>query len=92
MFAVIILIDETETAIDGRDVEGVQQMPLGSAEVVGETMKQEAVGDIVKLIIATPETLVSRLQEVFVLIDHAQTENALHGDDELRLQHSINLI
>ena len=87
MLPIIILIDEAKTSIDCRDVEGINQVPLGRTEVVRETAQQKAVRDIVEVKISATETLVAWLQQLFVLIDHAQPEIPLHGDDELGLQH-----
>ena len=58
-------------------------MPFRSAEVVGFPVEQDAVGNIVKVIIATTDALIARLQQVFMLIDHAETEHTVHCDDEL---------
>ena len=42
-----------------------------------------AVGGIVEMIIAATDALIARLQQVFMLIDHAETEHTVHCDDEL---------
>jgi hypothetical protein len=36
------------------------------------------------MIIATTNALVTRLQQVLVLVNHAETENTVHGNDKLR--------
>jgi hypothetical protein len=59
-------------------------MPFRSAEVVGFPVKKDAVGSIVKVIIAATDALIARLQQVFMLIDHAETKYAVHCDDKLR--------
>ena len=61
----------------------IEQMPLGTAKVVGFPVEQDAVGGIVEMIIAATDALIARFQQVFMLIDHAETKHAIHCDDEL---------
>ena len=58
-------------------------MPFRSAEVVGFPVEQDAVGGVIEMIIAATDALIARLQQVFMLIDHAETEHTVHCDDEL---------
>ena len=65
-------------------------MPFRSAEVVGFPVKQDAVGGVIEMIIAATDALIARLQQVFMLIDHAETEHTVHCDDELGECHTFN--
>ena len=67
-------------------------MPLGTAKVVGFPVEQNAVGGIVEMVIAATDALVTGLQQVFMLIDHAETKIAVHCDDELGECHTFNLL
>ena len=58
-------------------------MPFRSAEVVGFPVEQDAVGGVIEMIIAATDALIARLQQVFMLIDHAETEHTVHCDVEL---------
>ena len=66
-------------------------MPLGFAEVVRGTVKDNTIGGIVKVIVATADTLVARLQQVLMLVNHAKTEVAIHRDYELGECHTYHL-
>ena len=64
-------------------------MPLGTAKVVGFPVEQDAVGGIVKVIIPTADALIARLQQVFMLVDHAEAEMAVEGYDEFGECHLV---
>jgi hypothetical protein len=59
-------------------------MPFGTAKVVGFPVEYDTVGNKVKAVIPTADTLVARLQQVFVLMHHTQAEHPILGDDKLR--------
>jgi hypothetical protein len=80
---VIVNIDKAEALIDRGHLQPFKQMPLWFAEIIGATVEDDTVGYEIKIIIAAADTLVARLQQVFMLTDHAKTENAVHGDDKL---------
>ena len=90
METVIIRIDDLHTSIGGRNLRCFQQMPLGTAKVVGLPIEKDAVGSIVEMILAATDALIARLQQVFMLIDHAETEYTVHCDDELGECHTFN--
>ena len=60
---------------------------LESEEIFDE---KNAVGSIVEMIIAATDALIARLQQVFMLIDHAETKMTVHYDDELGECHTFN--
>ena len=62
MKAVIIFIDNTHAPIGRWYFQNLQQMPLGTAEVVGFPVKDDTVGNKVKVVIPATDTLVSCLQ------------------------------
>ena len=82
--AIVIHIHEAQSLIHGGHFQRVEQMPLRFAEIVGATVQDDAVRHIVECIVPATDTLISGLQQVFMLIDHAETEHAIHGDDKLR--------
>jgi hypothetical protein len=45
-------------------------------------------GSVVKVIVSPTDALVTRLQQVLMLINHPKAEVAIHCDDELRKCHS----
>ena len=80
---IIILIDYAKATIGRRDFQRIQEMPLGASEVVGLPFKDDAIGNEVEGIIATTNALIARLQQMFMLVDHAKAEVAFHCDDKL---------
>ena len=82
--AVIVLIDDAHAAIGRRNLQNLQQMPFRFAKVIGFSVKDDAVGNEVKVIVAATDTLVAWLQQMFMLVDHAKTEIAVHCNYKLR--------
>jgi hypothetical protein len=64
-------------------------MPFGTAKVIGFPVEKDAVGGIVKVIIAATDALISRFQQVFMLIDHAKAKVAIHCYYELWESHIL---
>jgi len=64
-------------------------MPLGTAKVLGFPVKDDAVGNKVEVIVAATDALVTRLQQVLMLVYHSQSEGAIHADYELGQIHLI---
>jgi hypothetical protein len=58
-------------------------MPLGFAEIVGATVKDDTVRNEIERIVTAADTLITGLQQVFMLVDHAETEHSIHRDDKL---------
>ena len=83
METVIVLIDDAKATIGRGDFQRIHQMPLGASKIVGFPVKDDTVGNEVEGIIATTNALVAWLQQVLVLVNHAQTEGAVHRDDKL---------
>ena len=80
---VIIFVDYTQSSIGRRNLQRFQQMPLWTAKVVGLPVEDNAVGNEIKRVIATTNALVTRLQQMLVLVDLTKTEIAIHSDDKL---------
>ena len=59
------------------------------AKVVGQPVEDDAVGNEIKRVIATADTLVTRLQQVLVLVDLTKTEIAIHCNDKLGEVHAM---
>ena len=87
--SVIVLIDDSHSSIGRRNFQYIQQMPLGAAKVVGFSVKDDAVGNEIEVVIATTNALVTQLQQVLVLVDHSKTESTIYADYELRERHSF---
>ena len=58
-------------------------MLLGSPEIIGAPVEDDAVGNKIESIVASANTLVTRFQQVFMLVDHAKAEHAVYSNDEL---------
>ena len=58
-------------------------MPSRTAKVVRFPVKDDAVGNEIERIVATADTLIARLQQVFMLVDHAKAKCSVHCDDKL---------
>ena len=80
---IVIHIHEAKSLIHGGHLQRVEQMPLRFAEIIGATVQDDAVRHVVERIVSAADTLISGLQQVFMLIDHAETEHAIQGDDKL---------
>ena len=86
---VIVLIDDSHATISRWNLQHLQQMPLGPSKVVGFPVEDDAVGNKVEVIISTTDALVTRLQQVLMLVYHSQSEGAIHADYELGQSHLI---
>ena len=64
-----------------------QEMPFGATKIVGFPVKEDAVGNKVKVIVPTADALVPRLQQMLMLVDHTEAETTVHCYDELRESH-----
>ena len=85
--AVIVLINDSHTTIGRRNFQYLQQMPLGAAKVIGFPVEDDAVGNKVEVILATTDALITRLQQVLMLIHHSQPEGSIHADYKLGKRH-----
>ena len=55
------------------------------------SVKDNLIGDVVELVVAATNALVTWFQQVLVHFHHSETEKALHCDDELWQFHLIIL-
>ena len=89
METVVVLVNNPKTTIGRGDFQHIQQMPLGTAKVVGLSVENDAIGNKVKMIISSTNTLITRLQQVCVLVHLTQTESTVNTDYKLGKRHSL---
>ena len=59
-------------------------MPSRTTNIIRFPVKDDTVGNEIKRVIAATNALVTRLQQVLMLVDLTKTEIAVHSDYELR--------
>lgn len=64
-------------------------MPAGRAIVVGFPVEDDDLGNVIEVVVTTTDALVTWHQQVFMQVDHVETEIAVHGDNKLGLCHII---
>ena len=62
MEAIIIRIDDSHATIRRRYFQCFQEMPFGATKIVGFPVKEDAVGNKVKMVVPTADALVTPLQ------------------------------
>ena len=70
-------------ALLAKNFQHLHQMPLGATKIVGFPVENDAVGNKVEVVVPTSDALVTRLQQVLMLVHHSQTECTIHADYEL---------
>ena len=68
-------------------IESDRQLQFNSHAYLA--VKEDSVGNKVKMIVPTTDTLVTRLQQMLVLVDHAEAKVAIHCYDELGERHIL---
>lgn len=53
--------------------------PFWFPKIVGFPIENDVIGNKVKVIVATTDTLIARLQQVFMLVNHTEPEMAIQG-------------
>ena len=81
--AIIVLIYYPKSAIGGGDFQRVYQVPLGTAKIIGFPVEDDAVGHEIDVIVTAANALVTRLQQMLMLVDHAHPKIAVNCDDKL---------
>ena len=66
---------------------GLGSMRFGLRSKPVEKVEDDAIGNKVKVIVSATDALVTRLQQVLMLVDHSQTESTIHTNYKLGERH-----
>ena len=57
-------------------------MPFRTAKVIGFPIENDTIGNKVEVVLSTADALVTRPQQVLMLIHHTEAKVAVHRDDK----------
>ena len=84
LMVIIVEIDNAEAAIRCRHLQRIDQVPSWPSKVIRCAVQNETVTCPVKLVEAATDATVIANQQILMLIDHSQPQEAVHRYDKLR--------